>query len=85
MWSFIKKLFKKKKKEKLANNLFWIGEYCFKYYEETIDESNSVFKLVANNEDKKYIVKKIDNRFYLIIDKECIINIPINKIGITDL
>lgn len=84
MWKFIKNLFTCKSEFVRSNDLFWIGDYCFNYKEEVLDENNAVYKLIGNNDKNVYIVKKIDNRYYLIIDKECIINIPINKIEITN-
>lgn len=84
MWKFIKNLFTHKSEFVRSNDIFWIGDYCFNYEEEVLDENNAIYKLIGNNSKDVYIVKKIDNRYYLIIDKECIINIPINKIGITN-
>lgn len=84
MLKFIKNLFKSKSEFIRSNNLFWIGDYCFNYKVDELDEQNATYKLRGSNSKDIYIVKKVDNRYYLIIDKKCSINIPVNKIGITN-
>lgn len=83
MWKFIKNLFKSKSEFVRSNDLFWIGDYSFNYSVDELDDQNAVYKLKNNNSKNVYIVKKIDNRYYLVLDNECTINIPINKVGIT--
>lgn len=82
MFKFFKNIFKK---SNCKYKLFRINDYSFKCKEDVLNETNSIFTLYSNvSKHKLYTIKKIDNRFYFVTDDQCLINIPINKVSVTN-